>query len=38
MDDIVDVETTAKWFIKKIKLVASIHENVLLNVEQTQNK
>lgn len=38
MDDIADVETTTKWFIKKIKLVVSIHENVLLNVEQTQNK
>jgi hypothetical protein len=28
MDDIADVETTAEWFIKKIKLVASIHGNL----------
>jgi hypothetical protein len=38
VDDIVDVETIAKQFIQKMKLIASIHDNVLLNVEQAQQK
>jgi hypothetical protein len=38
IDDIVDVETTTKQFLQKMNLIASIHENVLLNVEQTQKK
>jgi hypothetical protein len=38
MDDIANVETTAERFIKKIKLVTNINENVLFNVEQTQKK
>jgi hypothetical protein len=33
-----DVEVTAAQFLEKVKLVASIHENVLLNVEQAQKK
>jgi hypothetical protein len=38
IDDIVDVQTTTNQFFQKMKLIASIHENVLLNVEQTQKK
>jgi hypothetical protein len=38
VDDIVDVETTAKQFLQKTKLIANIHDNVLLNVEQAQQK
>jgi hypothetical protein len=34
----VDVEVTAAQFLQKEKLIASIHENVLLNVEQAQKK
>ncbi len=34
VDDTTDVETTARQFMQKMKLIASIHENVLLNVEQ----
>jgi hypothetical protein len=37
-DDNVDVEVAAAQFLQKMKLIASIHENVLLNVEQTQQK
>jgi orotate phosphoribosyltransferase-like protein len=33
VDDTVDTGTTTKQFLQKIKLIASIHENVLLNVE-----
>jgi transposase InsO family protein len=33
-DDSVDVEVAAAQFLQKVKLIASIHENVLLNVEQ----
>jgi len=32
-DDNVDVEVAAAQFLQKVKLIASIHENVLLNVE-----
>jgi len=38
VDDNVDVETIATQFLQKVKLIASIHENALLNVEQTQKK
>jgi len=37
-DDNVDVEVAAAQFLQKVKLIASIHENVLLNVEQAQHK
>jgi hypothetical protein len=33
VDDNVDVETAVAQFLQKVKLIASIHENVLLNVE-----
>jgi len=36
--DIVDAETTIEQFLQKMKLIASIHENVLLNVEHVQQK
>jgi hypothetical protein len=32
VDDAADVETTTELFMQKVKLIASIHENVLLNV------
>jgi hypothetical protein len=38
VDDTVDVETIVEQFLQKTKLIASIHDNVLLNVEQTQQK
>ncbi len=38
MDDIVDVKTIVEQFIKKMKLVTNIHENVMFNVEQVQKK
>jgi hypothetical protein len=34
VDDTADVETTVERLMQKMKLIASIHENVLLNVEQ----
>jgi len=37
-NDDVDVEVAAAQFLQKVKLIASIHENVLLNVEQAQKK
>ncbi len=37
-DESVDVEVTVAQFLHKVKLIASIHENVLLNVEQAQKK
>jgi hypothetical protein len=37
-NDTADVETTAEQFMQKVRLIASIHENVLLNVEQAQQK
>jgi hypothetical protein len=38
VDDTADVETSAEQFMQKVKLIASIHENVLLNVGQAQQK
>jgi hypothetical protein len=38
IDDGTDVEVAATQFLEKVKLIASIHENVLLNVEQAQKK
>jgi len=37
-NDDVDVKVVATQFLLKVKLIASVHENVLLNVEQTQKK
>jgi len=34
----VDVEVVAAQFLQKMELIASIHENVLLNVEQAQKQ
>jgi hypothetical protein len=36
--DNVDVETTVAQFLQNVKLITSIHENVLFNVEQAQTK
>jgi hypothetical protein len=36
VDDTADVEIIAKQFMQKVKLIASIHENVLLNVGHAQ--
>ncbi len=38
VDDTANVETTAEQLMQKMKLIASIHENVLLNVKQAQQK
>jgi hypothetical protein len=38
IDDDVDAEVVAAQFLQKVKLIASIHESVLLNVEQAQQK
>jgi hypothetical protein len=38
VDDTANVETTAEQLMQKMKLIANIHENVLLNVEQAQQK
>jgi hypothetical protein len=38
VDDNADIKVTAAQFLEKVKLVASIHENVLLNVGQAQKK
>jgi hypothetical protein len=38
VDDTASVEVTAIQFLEKVQLIASIHENVLLNVEQAQKK
>jgi hypothetical protein len=38
VDDVADVETSAKQFVQKVKLIANIHENVVLNVGQAQQK
>jgi hypothetical protein len=35
---ITDAKTIAEQFLQKMKLIANIHENVLLNVEQAQKK
>jgi len=37
-DNAVDVETVATQFLQKVELIASIHNNVLLNVEQAQQQ
>jgi hypothetical protein len=37
-DDGVDVEVAVVKFLQKVEFIASIHENVLLNVEQTQKQ
>jgi len=33
-----DVEVAATQFLQKMELITSIHENVLLNVEQAQKQ
>jgi hypothetical protein len=38
VDDTADVETTAEQFMHKVRLIASIHENVMLNVGRAQQK
>jgi hypothetical protein len=38
MDDGANVEVAAAQFLEKVRLIASIHESVLLNVEQAQKK
>jgi hypothetical protein len=38
VDDTADVETTAEQFMQKVRLIASIHEKVLVNVGQAQQK
>jgi hypothetical protein len=38
IDDGTDVEVAAAQFLEKLKLIASIHESVLLNVEHAQKK
>jgi len=37
-DDDVDAEVAAAQFLQKVKFIASIHESVLFNVEQAQQK
>jgi hypothetical protein len=37
-DDGVDMEAAAAQFLHKVELIASIHDNVLLNVEQAQKQ
>jgi hypothetical protein len=32
-NDTADVDTTAEQFMQKVRMIASVHENVLLNVE-----
>ncbi|CAM6059805.1 unnamed protein product [Sphagnum tenellum] len=34
VNDEVEVEQIASQFLEKVKLIASIHKNVLLNIEQ----
>jgi len=38
VNDTSSVEHTAVQFLEKVQLIASIHESVLLNVEQAQKK
>ncbi len=38
IDDGANVEGAAAQFLEKMKLIANIHESVLLNVEQAQKK
>jgi len=37
-DDNIGVEAMAAQFLQKMKLIASIHKNVLFNIEQAQKK
>jgi hypothetical protein len=37
-DDGVDMEAATAQFLQKVELIASIHDNVLLNVEQAQKQ
>jgi hypothetical protein len=37
-NDSVDVEVAAAQFLQKVRLIASIHENILLNMEHAQQK
>jgi len=38
IDDGVDMKAAAVQFLQKVELIASIHDNVLLNVEQAQKQ
>jgi hypothetical protein len=38
IDNGVDMEAAAAQFLQKVELIASIHDNVLLNVEQAQKQ
>jgi hypothetical protein len=38
VDDGVDMETATAQFLQKVELIANIHNNVLLNVEQAQQQ
>jgi hypothetical protein len=38
VDETIDAETIAKQFMQKMKLITSIHENILFNVEHAQQK
>jgi hypothetical protein len=38
VNDTAGVESTTEQFMRKVKLIASIHENVLINVEQAHQK
>jgi hypothetical protein len=38
VDDEAGVEHVAAQFLEKVRLIASIHESVLLNIEQAQKK
>jgi hypothetical protein len=38
VDDGVDVEQIAAQFLEKVRLIASIHESILFNVEQAQKR
>ncbi len=37
-NDGVDMEAAGAQFLQKVELIASIHDNVLLNVEQAQKQ
>jgi len=37
-NDGVDMEVAAAQFLQKVELIASIHDNILLNVEQAQKQ
>jgi len=38
IDNVVDVKIAAVQFLQKVELIANIHNNVLLNVEQAQKQ